>query len=53
MSVNLLVAIILLVVVFAGIFVYRVQVGYQTVGSFVAAIAALLLFLMAVGVIHF
>jgi len=27
MSVNLLVAIILLVVVFAGIFVYRVQVG--------------------------
>jgi len=27
MSVNLLVAIILLVVVFAGIFIYRVQVG--------------------------
>ena len=53
MSVNLLIALILLVIVFAGIFVYRVRVGYQTLGSFAAAIAALLLFLMAAGVIHF
>lgn len=52
MSLGLLIAIILLVVVFAGIFAYRVRPGYQTVGSLVAAICALLLFLMAVGVIH-
>lgn len=52
MSTGVLIAIVLLIVVFAGIFIYRVRVGYQTVGSFVAAIAALLLFLMAVGVLH-
>ena len=52
MSLALLIAIILLIVVLAGIFAYRANAAYGTVGSFVAAIAALLLFLMAVGVIH-
>jgi hypothetical protein len=52
MSLGLLIALILLIVVLAGIFAYRWRAGYQTVGSFVAAIAALLLFLMAIGVIH-
>ena len=52
MSLGLLIAIILLIIVFAGVFAYRVNAGYQHVGSFIAAICALLLFLMAVGVIH-
>lgn len=52
MSLSLLIAIILLIVVLAGIFSYRINVAYQTVGGFIAAIAALLLFLMAIGVIH-
>jgi hypothetical protein len=52
MSLSLLIALILLIVVLAGIFAYRWRAGYQTVGSFVAAIAALLLFLMAINVIH-
>jgi hypothetical protein len=52
MSTHLLIALILLIVVLAGIFAYRYRAGYQAVGSFVAAIAALLLFLMAINVIH-
>ena len=52
MSLGIIIAIILLIVVFAGIFVYRVQPSYHGIGAMVAAIAALLLFLMAVGVIH-
>lgn len=53
MSTSVIIAIVLLIVVFAGIFIYRVQASYHAAGSFVAAIAALLLFLMAVGVVHF
>ena len=53
MSLALLIAIILFLVVLAGIFSYRVKAGYQTIGSFVAAVAALLLFLLAIHVIHF
>ena len=52
MGLSLLIAIILLIVTFAGIFSYKVNVTYQTLGNFVAAIAALLLFLMAIHVIH-
>ncbi len=52
MSVGLLIALILLIIVLAGIFAYRYQAKYAGPGSFVAAIAALLLFLMAVGLIH-
>ncbi len=52
MSLGLLIAIILLIIVLAGIFAYRYRATYAGVGSFVAAIAALLLFLMAVGLIH-
>jgi len=52
MSVGLLIAIILLIIVLVGIFAYRYRATYAGVGSFVAAIAALLLFLMAVGLIH-
>jgi hypothetical protein len=52
MSLGLIIALILLIVVLAGIFAYRWRATYATVGSFVAAIAALLLFLMAIGVIH-
>lgn len=52
MSTGLLIAIVLLIIVFAGIFIYRVQASYHAIGSFVAALAALLLFLMAIGVIH-
>lgn len=52
MSLSLLIAIILLIVVLAGVFSAHVNAAYQTVGGFVAAIAGLLLFLMAVGVIH-
>jgi hypothetical protein len=49
---SLLIAIILLIVVLGGIFSYRINASYQMAGGFVAAIAALLLFLMAVNVIH-
>ncbi len=52
MSLGLFIAIVLLIIVFAGVFSYRMNAAYHTVGSFVAAIAALILFLMAVGVIH-
>ncbi len=52
MSVGLLIALILLIIVLVGIFAYRYRAAYAGVGSFVAAIAALLLFLMAVGLIH-
>jgi len=52
MDTSLLISIILLIVVLAGIFSYHINVAYQGVGSFVAAIAALLLFLMAIHVIH-
>ncbi len=53
MSMSVLIAIILLIVVLVGIFSYRVNAAYHTVGSFIAAIAALLLFLLAINVIHF
>jgi len=52
MSLALLLAIILFLVVLAGIFSYRINAAYQGIGSFVAAIAALILFLMAIQVIH-
>lgn len=52
MDTSLLIAIILFIVVLAGIFSYRVNAAYQGAGSFTAAIAALLLFLMAIHVIH-
>jgi uncharacterized Tic20 family protein len=52
MHLSVLIAIILLIVTLMGIFSYKVNVTYQTFGGFVAAIAALLLFLMAIGVIH-
>lgn len=52
MSLELLIAIILLIIVLMGVFSYHINAAYQGVGSFVAAIAALLLFLMAVHVIH-
>lgn len=51
MSVALLIAIILLIVVLAGLF-YKPPAPYGSVGNFVAAIAALILFLMAVNLIH-
>lgn len=51
MSLGLIIALILLIVVFAGLF-YSPPAPYGSVGKFVAAICALLLFLMAVGVIH-
>ena len=51
MSLGLIIAIILLIIVFAGVFSYRINASYHSVGSFIAAIAALLLFLMAVHVI--
>jgi hypothetical protein len=44
--------IILLIVILAGIFSYRVRATYQTSGGFVAALAALILFLIAMRVIH-
>jgi uncharacterized BrkB/YihY/UPF0761 family membrane protein len=49
---NVILAIVFLIVTLAGIFSYRVNAAYQTFGGFVAAIAALLLFLMAINVIH-
>jgi hypothetical protein len=52
MSLGLLIAIILLIIVLAGIFSYRFNPAFQTAGGFIAAIAALLLFLMAIHVIH-
>ena len=52
MHLSVLIAIILLIVTLMGIFSYKVNVTYQTFGNIVAAIAALLLFLMAIGVIH-
>jgi hypothetical protein len=52
MSTHLLIAIVLLIVVLAGIFAYRMNAAYHSIGSFVAAIAALILFLMAIGTIH-
>lgn len=53
MSLALVIAIILLLIVLAGIFSYRVNALYQNAGSLIAAIAALLLFLLAINVIHF
>ncbi len=53
MSTSVLIAIVLFIIVLAGVFSYRINAAYHVVGGFVAAIAALLLFLMAVGVIHF
>jgi hypothetical protein len=49
---NVILAIVFLIVTLMGIFSYRVNAAYQTFGGFVAAIAALLLFLMAINVIH-
>jgi len=52
MSLGLLIALILLIVILACLFVGRYRAEFATPGSFIAAICALLLFLMAVGVIH-
>ena len=52
MSTNTLIAIILFIIVLAGVFAPLYNATYGRVGSFVAAIAALVLFLMAVGVVH-
>ena len=52
MSLGLLIALVLFIVVLAGLFSWSFGPQYQRVGSFVAAICALLLFLMAVGVVH-
>ncbi len=52
MNTSVLIAIILLIIVLVGIFAGRMNAAYHTVGSFVAAIAALVLFLMAIGVVH-
>ncbi len=52
MNTSVLIAIILLIIVLVGIFAYRVNDAYRSIGSFVAAIAALVLFLMAIGVVH-
>jgi hypothetical protein len=52
MSLLIIIAIVLLIVVLAGIFASYVNPAYGKVGGFVAAICALLLFLMAVNVIH-
>lgn len=53
MTTAILLAIILFVLVLAGIFSYRFNASYQSIGSIIAAIAALLLFLLAINVIHF
>lgn len=52
MSLSLLIPVILLILVIAGIFSYRINAGYQLIGNFVAGVSALLLFLMAIGVFH-
>lgn len=52
MHLSVVIAIVLLIVTLSGIFSYKVNAAYQTFGGFVAAIAALLLFLMAITVIH-
>lgn len=51
MSLALLLAIILLIVVLAALF-YTPPAPYGSAGKFIGAICALLLFLIAVGVIH-
>lgn len=51
MSLALLIAIILLIIVLVGLF-YSPPAPYGNAGNFVAALAALLLFLLAIGVIH-
>lgn len=52
MHLSVLIAIVLLIVTLLGIFSYKVGAEYQTFGNVVAAIAALLLFLMSINVIH-
>jgi hypothetical protein len=52
MHLSVLIAVVLLIVTLAGIFSYRVNVAYQSFGGFIAALAALLLFLLAINVIH-
>lgn len=52
MNTNVLIAIIMFVIVVLGMFAYRVNQAYQTLGNVVTFIAALILFLMAIGVIH-
>ncbi len=49
---GLIIAIVLLIAIFFGVFGYRLNPLYQTFGGFVAAIAALVLFLIAIHVIH-
>jgi hypothetical protein len=50
---GLIIAIILLIVVLAGIFSSYANAAYGRPGGFVAAIAALILFLMAIRVLPF
>jgi hypothetical protein len=52
MTTSMLIAIILFVIVLAGIFSYRINATYYSIGSIIAAIAALLLFLIAINAIH-
>lgn len=53
MSVHLLISIILFVVILLGLFSGRYRAEFANVGSIIAAIAALFLFLMAINVVHF
>jgi len=53
MSLAIVIAIILLIVALGGIFSWRYNATYQGPGSILAAIAVLLLFLLAINVIHF
>ena len=53
MTTSILIDIILFIIALAGIFSYRIKAAYSSIGSFIAAIALLLLFLLAIGAIHF
>ena len=51
MSVFLLIALVLFIVILVGLF-YAAPAPYGNAGKFVAAICALLLFLIAIGALH-
>jgi hypothetical protein len=52
MELSVVISIILLIAILGGIFSYHVNQAYQTLGGFVAALCALVLFLIAIRVIH-
>ncbi len=52
MSIGLLIAIILLIIILLGAFAGRWNAAYGNIGSVAVAIAALILFLMAVGLVR-